>query len=93
VERFTAGTGYLACAGPSGYAPATVGYALPAEYSGYSAGVTSVRYWTSSGSWAATCTSDLGLQQVTVHVSSPDNRATEQAVVVVRKPCGQGSSC
>ena len=93
VQRYTAGTGYLACAGTAAYDPGTVGYALPADYSGYTAAVTSVRYWTATSTWAATCSSDRGLQQVTVQVSSPDGRAAESAVVVVRKPCGQGSTC
>ena len=58
IDRHVAGSGYVACAGPAVYSPATVGYTLPA-----------------------------------VQVASPDGRATEQAVLVVRKPCGQGSTC
>jgi prepilin-type N-terminal cleavage/methylation domain-containing protein len=93
VERYVAGTGYVPCAGTAAYAPGAVGYALPAGYTGYTARVTSVRYWTAANAWAATCSADLGLQQVTVQVGSPDGRATESSVVVVRKPCGQGSTC
>jgi Tfp pilus assembly protein PilE len=93
VERFVSGTGYAACAGTSAYAAGTVGFALPTDYSSYTAQVTSVRYWTAASTWAVTCASDQGLQQVTVQVSSPDGRAAESAVIVVRRPCGQGSTC
>jgi type II secretory pathway pseudopilin PulG len=93
IDRHVAGSGYAACAGPAAYSPTAVGYTLPADYDDNTAGVTTVRYWTAAGTWAATCSSDFGLQQVTVQVASPDGRATEQFVLVVRKPCGQGSSC
>lgn len=89
VDRYVGSTGYVACATPSSYAPAAVGFGAPA---GYTASVASVRYWTGTG-WTTTCTTDLGLQQVTVQVQSSDARATETSVVVVRKPCGQGSTC
>lgn len=89
VENYVAGTGYTACAAPASYAPATVGYAAPA---GYAAAATTLRYWTGSA-WSASCGTDNGLQQLTVSVSSTDTRAVEQLVVVLRKPCGIGSTC
>jgi type II secretory pathway pseudopilin PulG len=95
VSRYVAGTGYVPCAAAgagSPYAPGTVGFSAP---SGYTASVTSVRYWPASGTtWPTTCPSpDRGLQQVTLQVASADGRATETSVVVLRKPCGQGSTC
>jgi type II secretory pathway pseudopilin PulG len=89
VDRYVGSTGYVACATSSAYSPTTVGFGAPA---GYTASVASVRYWTGT-TWTSTCSSDLGLQQVTVQVQSDDARATESSVLVVRKPCGQGSSC
>lgn len=89
VDRYVGSTGYAGCAAPSAYSPSTVGFAAP---SGFTASVASVRYW-SGTAWTSTCSSDLGLQQVTVQVASDDARATESSVLVVRKPCGQGSSC
>jgi Tfp pilus assembly protein PilE len=89
VDRYTGSTGYVACAPASAYSPSTVGFTAPA---GYTASVASVRYWTGAA-WTSACASDLGLQQVTVQVASDDARATESSVLVVRKPCGQGSSC
>jgi prepilin-type N-terminal cleavage/methylation domain-containing protein len=90
VESYVAGTGYAACAAPATYAAATVGYTAPA---GYSATPTGVRYWSGS-TWSASCpASDTGLQQLTLSVRSTDTRAVEQVVVVLRKPCGTGSTC
>jgi len=46
----------------------------------------SLRYW-SGGAWQTGCTTDTGLQQLTIQVASDDGRATERLVVVLRKPC------
>lgn len=83
VEGMVAGGGYVACAGTGAYA-APAGFAVPA---GYTAGVVGVRYWTGTG-WSPGCGTDTGAQQVTLHVASADERADEQLVIVVRKPCG-----
>ena len=92
LDRYVAGSAaaYVACAVPSTY-PLTLpaGVAAPG---GFTPSITSVRYWTGTA-WTPTCTSDLGLQQVTVQVATGDSRATETSVVVLRKPCGQGSTC
>ena len=91
IARHVAGSGYVACAAPASYAPATVGFPSPA---GYAAEVASIRYWPGTGTgWTSTCSADSGLQQVTVEVRSDDARATERSVVIVRKPCGIGSAC
>lgn len=89
VARRVAAGGYVPCAAPSAYLPSAVGFGAPG---GYSASTTSVRYWTGSG-WGATCSSDQGLQLATVQVRSADGRAVERSAVVLRLPCGQGSSC
>jgi type II secretory pathway pseudopilin PulG len=85
ITNAVAGGGYVACAGPGNYA---TGYAVP---SGYAKSVVSVRYWNGSA-WQAGCAGDTGLQQLTIKVSSADDRAAEQLVVVVRKPCGLSDS-
>lgn len=91
TEKYVAVTGYSACATPASYAAVTVGYLAPA---GYSASPVTVRYWTGSA-WTATCTagSDTGLQQVSLQVASTDTRAIEQAVIVLRNPCGTATTC
>jgi hypothetical protein len=91
VSGYVSGSGYSPCAAPASFAPSAVGFSVP---SGYSATAVTVRYWIAN-SWSSTCTSatDSGVQQVTVRVSSSDGRASEQVVVVVRKPCGSGSTC
>jgi type II secretory pathway pseudopilin PulG len=90
VEKYVAGTGYTSCASPSAYAPGTVGFSAPA---GYTASAVTMRYWSGTAWTAGSCSSDLGLQQLTIQVASSDTRATEQLVLVLRKPCGAGSSC
>jgi type II secretory pathway pseudopilin PulG len=92
VEKYVAGTGYTACASPAAYAPGAVGFSAP---SGYAASAVTVRYWSGTAWTAGSCTgpTDVGLQQLTIQVASADTRATEQLVLVLRKPCGAGSSC
>ena len=84
IEKVT----YANCASTSSYASPS-GFTVP---SGYGKSVVSVKYWTGSV-WQTSCTADLGLQQVTVRVSSADGRAAENVTVMLRKPCGSGSSC
>jgi Tfp pilus assembly protein PilV len=67
-------------------------YAVPAGVSvpsGVSAPVLAVRYWSpATRSWTSgSCSTDSGVQQVTVSVATSDARATERVVVVLRKPC------
>lgn len=89
VTNYVAGTGYSPCAAAGAYAAGTVGYTAP---TGYSAAPVSIKYWTGSA-WSASCASDTGLQQLTLAVSSTDTRASERLVLVLRKPCGTGSTC
>ncbi|MGY1728817.1 prepilin-type N-terminal cleavage/methylation domain-containing protein [Geodermatophilus sp. SYSU D01062] len=85
-------TKYKQCAGIADYP-----VALPSGVTGpgatYVSSITSVEYWTGT-TWAATCSTDQGLQRVTVAVRSQDNKATETSVIVIRNPCGlQPSPC
>ena len=92
VEKYVAGTGYTTCASPSSYGPGTVGYTgVP---TGFAASAVAVRYWTGTG-WNGACTgpTDFGLQELTIQVASSDTRASERLVLVLRKPCGVGSTC
>jgi type II secretory pathway pseudopilin PulG len=89
VEKYVAGAGYTACAAPSAYAPGAVGFTAP---SGYAATAVTVRYW-SGAAWTAGPCADIGLQELTVQVASTDARVAERLVVMLRKPCGLGSTC
>jgi type II secretory pathway pseudopilin PulG len=89
VEKYVAGAGYTACAAPSAYSPVAVGFTVP---SGYAASAVTVRYWSGTAWTAGPCT-DVGLQELTVQVASTDTRAAERVVLVLRKPCGNGSTC
>ena len=51
-----------------------------------------MRYWTGT-TWTSTCSSDIGLQLATMQARSMDGRASEEIAVMLRKPCGQGSTC
>jgi len=84
IESAVAGGGYVACATAASYA-SPAGFGTP---SGYARSVVagSLRYW-SGGAWQTGCTTDTGLQQLTIQVASDDGRATERLVVVLRKPC------
>jgi len=87
LENYIAGSGYTTCAGASTgtsgpYAASTVGYSVP---SGYSVTATAALSWTGSA-WG-TCSTDSGLQKVTLRVVSSDSRASETLDVILRKPC------
>jgi hypothetical protein len=77
---------YVSCATTTAYASPT-GFVLP---TGWSASITKVQYWqgTTLQTFTSTCSSDLGLQQLTLQVQSPAgaHRATETVVIVKRKP-------
>jgi type II secretory pathway pseudopilin PulG len=83
AQAWVAGGHYDAGTAPD-YRPATVGYVAP---SGYSAAQVSVTCWNGSA-WTGCAQAQQGLEQLAVQVSSVDGRASEQVVVVLRKPCG-----
>ncbi len=89
VEKYVVGATYTSCAAPSAYNPATVGYTAP---TGYTASAVAVRYW-SGTAWTTSPCTDVGLRELTLQVASSDTRASEQLVVVLRKPCGVSSTC
>jgi Tfp pilus assembly protein PilW len=92
IQTTVAGGGYVACAGTGTYA-APAGFIVP---SGYTASIVAgpgedgMKYWTGT-TWqpmtACTTATDTGLQRLTARVSSANDRAVEQVVVVLRKPC------
>lgn len=90
VEKYVAGAPYTSCAAPSAYAPATVGFTVPSG--GYTATAVALRYW-SGTAWTTSPCTDVGLRELTIQVASTDSRAAEQLVLVLRKPCGDGSTC
>ncbi|MFN2606537.1 MAG: prepilin-type N-terminal cleavage/methylation domain-containing protein [Acidimicrobiales bacterium] len=75
------GVTYVNCAGVTSY-PA---FSAP---SGYTATITAVEYWNGSSYGAALpspCSSDLGIQQLSLRVASTDNRDAEIVDIVKRK--------
>lgn len=81
--------GYASCAS----AAATYGgVTVPSLPSGYTKSVVAVRSW--NGTAWGTCT-EQGIQQVTVRVvttGGAQHNATEELVVVLRKPCNASGS-
>jgi type II secretory pathway pseudopilin PulG len=91
IENAVAGGGYTACNAPSYAGTAVPGFDATKYQKSIVA--SSSKYWNGT-SWQSACPAvDTGLQQVTLQVNSIDNRATETLAIVVRKPCGPGSSC
>jgi prepilin-type N-terminal cleavage/methylation domain-containing protein len=70
------------CAGVSAYS-APAGFSAP---SGYTAKVTAIAYWNGSA-FGSTCSADVGVQKLSLLVSSTDNRARESLDLIIRQPC------
>ena len=82
ADAIEASTTWKACAAvTSDYAPGQMSYS---DYpSGYTPSATAVKYWdTASATFKPTCTTDAGLQLVTIQVQT--DRATESMDVVKR---------
>jgi Tfp pilus assembly protein PilV len=74
-------TAYRDCADKATYTPI-----FTTGDSNYEREVLVVRYWNDSV-FSATCAPDLGVQQVSLRVSSADHLAVEDLDVIIRKPC------
>ena len=90
IERYVAAAApnYMNCAAANAYSPSAVGFTVAG---GYSASQSAAQTWNGS-SWVA-CTTDPGVQQVTVTVASADGRATENLTVILRRPCTAAAPC
>jgi prepilin-type N-terminal cleavage/methylation domain-containing protein len=76
-------TGYdLSCAGVSAYAT-PAGFSVP---TGFTARVTAIQYWNGTA-FGSTCSADVGVQKLSLLVSSVDGRAKESLDVIIRLPC------
>ncbi|MGZ4452753.1 MAG: prepilin-type N-terminal cleavage/methylation domain-containing protein [Nocardioides sp.] len=82
IQEYVGADHYRDCAGADFYT-AKVTLALP---SGFTASQDKALSIGPTGA-AATCTTDPGIQRVTLHVASSDGRATESLTVLLRKPC------
>jgi type II secretory pathway pseudopilin PulG len=86
IEQYVGANHYQNCAATNGYkvGAVTSQLALPG---GYSATQDAAKSIDSTGIVADGCSSDTGIQQVTLRVSSGDNRSSEQLTIVLRRPC------
>lgn len=62
-------------------------FSVPAAYSGYTATNTSKLCWSQSLTSWGSCSTDIGVQQLTLQGQSPDGRAIEKLVIIVRRIC------
>jgi type II secretory pathway pseudopilin PulG len=79
-----------------GYASGTGVYPAYTPGAGYTATSVLAQCGPGTGAtpWTAcSAATEVGLPRLTLKVSSTDGRASEQLVVIVRKPCGVGSAC
>lgn len=89
IENTVANSTWQGCSANSATYQSPAGFALPSS-SQYTASVSNIQFWNGSA-FTGSCSSDYGLQQLTLTVASTDSRATEQLTLVIRKPCA--SSC
>jgi Tfp pilus assembly protein PilV len=73
---------YVPCASATTYASAIAPVGTP---TGFSAPIVSIKYWVvGSASFAASCSTDGGLEQVTFTLQSTDNLVSESLVTTIR---------
>jgi type II secretory pathway pseudopilin PulG len=86
IQQHVATGGYQPCATQDAYqVPAvTSSLNLPAGFTATQDAADSVD---ATGAAAAGCVADTGVQLVTLHVASSDDRSHEQLTILLRKPC------
>ena len=92
IEASVSGSGYQASCSSTGYLPQPSGAIAVSLPSGYTPTIVSISSLAGDGSVASGCP-DTGVQRVVLRLASNDARAAEQLTVVLRRPCGPGSSC
>ena len=90
IEADVATSGYQSSCAPtygSSYVPpSALGVATPQ--------IVRVVFWTGSAFQASCSVSgDIGVEQLTLQAASSNGLASQQLVIVVRKPCGPGQTC
>jgi len=99
TSRVQVGTGYIVCGSAAAYnaafgpSPGDGTEIPPPGYNGYAETVASVSYWVTgtayrAGSYAPTCSTDTGLQVLTLSVAAPASAggASDTITVIVRNP-------
>lgn len=92
IEHYVgkAANNYQKCATANVYSPSTVGFTVPA---GYTATQSAALTWSTGQSQWLACTTDPGVQRVTLTVASNDARATDTLRVILRQPCSPSLPC
>lgn len=94
IETYLSTNGnYVKCAGANVYSPATVGFAVPANYSAQQSAAEPLDGNGSVITTGSCPTRDKGVQRLRISLTSSDNRASETLTIVVRRACGTGTTC
>jgi hypothetical protein len=76
-------TAYVTCPTLTTYG-SPPGFTVP---TGYTATVTAIAYRQATGTFASSCSSNIGIQRLTLSVRSGDAKATETLDLYIRTPC------
>jgi type II secretory pathway pseudopilin PulG len=96
LQARVAAGGYVPCADPATAYPLTGPNPVYTAPTGYAASYPSdaAAYWSPSAqAFQSTCTSDSGVQRISLRVESDDHSAAETLDVVLRLPCRAGDPC
>jgi type II secretory pathway pseudopilin PulG len=73
-------TGYQSCASANTYAGL---YPVPAPYQTE----VIVAYWDGVSAFTGTCTTDMGVQRLTLRVTATNSQVSETLDIIIRRPC------
>jgi type II secretory pathway pseudopilin PulG len=90
IQQYVASGHYKGCAVPNEYNVAAVTNQISDLPSSFTPTQTAAKSVGTNGVASSGCSSDTGIQQVTLTVKSNDGRADETLTVVLRKPCAPG---
>lgn len=94
VENYVRTNGnYVKCAGVNAYAPGTVGFTVPPNYTATQAAAEPLDGDGSVITSGSCPTRDKGVQRLRLTLTSSDARAAESITIVVRRACGTGTTC
>ncbi|MFS3128556.1 prepilin-type N-terminal cleavage/methylation domain-containing protein [Nocardioides sp. Bht2] len=94
IESYVGNGNYQACAGSNAYNVAAVTNKVSTLPAGFTLRHSAAVPLDGNGAPAAGAgCQDKGVQRLLLTVSSADGRAAESLTIVLRRPCGAGSSC
>jgi type II secretory pathway pseudopilin PulG len=92
IQQYVASGHYIGCAAANAYNVTAVTNQISDLPTNFVPTQTAAKSVGPTGA-ASGCSSDTGVQQVTLSVKSNDGRADETLTVVLRNPCAPGQAC